>query len=357
MVAWPTNLFCLVAHLRSKALPQRPVLIMHPHHPTHREWAPVGIFPQVFFLRGSPTHDLDLIRAGVLSALKVLVISPDQSPGATSPSSSSSLSSSSGPPTDLASVVVAAHVEQLQGGEDTDGGMGEGGGNGGSAGSVGGVGGMGSLGLNGESGGSGGGLLVELQSEQSFQYFQPLYLLPAHRAERRSYLRNRAGVYTFAPAFQSGRAFCSAALSAVSVATFYNRNITTILHLLLSGSPPIPPLTAAPAAPSSAAAAPAAAAAPTASSAAAAAASGASGASAHCAHPKHRRQLWQCEVPHEFEGRGYGELFIHMLWSTHALALGLYRAAGTLGSPTAFVHTNPLPSTPLSHGDLVFYIM
>ena len=65
---WPENIFCFVSHLRSPLLPNPPIVIIHPHKPTAMDWGCVGMFDDVYFLQGSPIHEIDLMRAGVLQA-------------------------------------------------------------------------------------------------------------------------------------------------------------------------------------------------------------------------------------------------------------------------------------------------
>ena len=65
---WPENIFCFVSHLRSPSLPNPPIVIIHPHKPTAMDWGCVGMFDDVYFLQGSPIHEIDLMRAGVLQA-------------------------------------------------------------------------------------------------------------------------------------------------------------------------------------------------------------------------------------------------------------------------------------------------
>lgn len=71
---------------------------------------------------------------------------------------------------------------------------------------------------------------------------------------------------------------------------------------------------------------------------------------------KNPRMLHQIAVPKEYINKQYGDLFIGLLRDTGILALGLYRAQGTLGSPTAYVFTNPMKDTVVDEADLLYVI-
>jgi hypothetical protein len=57
-----------VKELRKLDQPNPPVVILYPGEPTAKEWGKVGIFEDVYFLKGSPIYELDLMRGGVLQA-------------------------------------------------------------------------------------------------------------------------------------------------------------------------------------------------------------------------------------------------------------------------------------------------
>ena len=64
----------------------------------------------------------------------------------------------------------------------------------------------------------------------------------------------------------------------------------------------------------------------------------------------------QISVPGEYVNKQYSDLFFALLHDRGMLALGLYRAPGTLGAPSAYVFTNPLKETIVHEGDLVYVI-
>jgi hypothetical protein len=68
---WPSNLFYFVSQLRSPRMPNPPIVILHPNEPSMADWGCVGVFPHIYFVIGSPSYELDLLRAGVLQAGKV----------------------------------------------------------------------------------------------------------------------------------------------------------------------------------------------------------------------------------------------------------------------------------------------
>ena len=71
---------------------------------------------------------------------------------------------------------------------------------------------------------------------------------------------------------------------------------------------------------------------------------------------KNIRSFSQISVPEEYVNKPYGEMFISLLRSQGILAMGLYRARGTLGAPSAYVFTNPLKETIVYEADLVYVI-
>lgn len=65
---WPQEMFYLVKELRKPDMPKPPIVILYPDRPSAIEWGKVGIFEDVFFCKGSPMYELDLMRGGVLHA-------------------------------------------------------------------------------------------------------------------------------------------------------------------------------------------------------------------------------------------------------------------------------------------------
>jgi potassium large conductance calcium-activated channel subfamily M alpha protein 1 len=71
---WPSSLFYFFSHLRTPGLPNPPIVILHPNVPAATEWGTVGFFEEVYFVKGSPRYELDLVRAGILQAEKVVIL-------------------------------------------------------------------------------------------------------------------------------------------------------------------------------------------------------------------------------------------------------------------------------------------
>jgi potassium large conductance calcium-activated channel subfamily M alpha protein 1 len=64
----PDGLYHFLAELRDDRVPFRNVVILHPTEPGATLWGNAGLFEGVYFVKGSPMYELDLLRAGVLQA-------------------------------------------------------------------------------------------------------------------------------------------------------------------------------------------------------------------------------------------------------------------------------------------------
>lgn len=71
---------------------------------------------------------------------------------------------------------------------------------------------------------------------------------------------------------------------------------------------------------------------------------------------KHARILHQRPVPNQYVDRAYIDLFMGLLQTEGVLALGLYRAQGTLGSPVPYVFTCPPKDCVVNALDLVYVL-
>lgn len=71
---WPTSLFYFVSFLRTPGLPNPPIVILHPHLPHASDWGCIGFLDHVYFVKGSPSYEMDLLRAGVLQAEKIVIL-------------------------------------------------------------------------------------------------------------------------------------------------------------------------------------------------------------------------------------------------------------------------------------------
>lgn len=68
--SWPRGLFHLAVQLRRTATPQSqlPIVFLCSVPPSHWDWGCLGIFQEVYFLRGNPRFEVDLVRANVARA-------------------------------------------------------------------------------------------------------------------------------------------------------------------------------------------------------------------------------------------------------------------------------------------------
>eukprot|EP00850_Spirogloea_muscicola_P017220 SM000146S00940 [mRNA] locus=s146:6786:14369:- [translate_table: standard] len=197
---WPMNIYHLVANLRGSTVRHVPVVILYPQQPTASEWGVVGVFPAVYFINGSPLYELDLMRAGVLQAEKVLILTEDIKKSAGEQDMSSGDATVATYSADVDNIVIAANVERLRG-KDTE------------------------------------PALVELQHPSSFQYLRPKWTLQRHRATPAMLRRSTDALYAFCPPYLEGKAFCPTSLQFFSFASFYNRHVATIVDLLVTGGP------------------------------------------------------------------------------------------------------------------------
>lgn len=114
---WPGSLFYFVSHLRTPGLPNPPIVILHPKVPAASEWGTVGFFEHVYFVKGSPSYELDLVRSGVLQAQKVVILTQGiqlEHPGGDSANDEECLMPSHAFTIDVNNVFIAATVRLRQ---------------------------------------------------------------------------------------------------------------------------------------------------------------------------------------------------------------------------------------------------
>jgi len=71
----PSEWFYCVAPQRSVCLTHfKPIVIVYDHPPTESQWAEIAIFPEVYFLKGSPLNFDDLDRLGVQYSNCVIIL-------------------------------------------------------------------------------------------------------------------------------------------------------------------------------------------------------------------------------------------------------------------------------------------
>ncbi|KAH8961722.1 hypothetical protein BDL97_05G064000 [Sphagnum fallax] len=197
---WPSNLFYFVSQLRTPKMPNPPIVILHPNEPSMADWGCVGVFPQIYFVIGSPTYELDLLRAGVLQAEKVVILTQGNSeqPMLEIANDKDHNASSLAFSLDVNNVFIAATVERLLRPIKDQ-------------------------------------VIVELQEETEIQYLRPRVTFDRRMFDTEMYRRNRVATFQFAPPYMDGKAFCPSTLNFLMFATFYNRQVMAIVEQLVSG--------------------------------------------------------------------------------------------------------------------------
>lgn len=255
------------------------------------DWGCVGVFPHIYFVIGSPSYELDLLRAGVLQAEKVVILTQGNSKqpmmleiANDKDHNASSLAFS----LDVNNVFIAATVERLlRPIKDR--------------------------------------VIVELQEETEIQYLRPRVTFDRRIFDTEMYRRNRVATFQFAPPYMDGKAFCPSTLNFLMFATFYNRQVMSIVDQLVSGGQVL--MT-----------------------------DKESNNREEYASEATLRQLDQVPIPKAYVGQTFEQLFSGMLRYEGCLVLGLYRARGNKGSVSAFVSTNPEPTELLESTDLVYIL-
>lgn len=193
---WPVNIFYLINHLRMPSLPNPPVVILHPHELVSSDWGCVGMFKDVYFIKGSPLYELDLLRAGVMQAERVIILAQrcreEETNDENEPSATTAASY------DINNILIAATVERLLHPTRDR-------------------------------------IVVELQQEAQIHNLRPKFHMRKERFDSEIYARNRAADYMFSPSYIEGKGFSPAALNFLLYATFFNRNTLNIVKKFLSG--------------------------------------------------------------------------------------------------------------------------
>lgn len=197
---WPVNLFYFISHLRMPNLANPPIVILHPNQPALTDWGCVGMFDQVYYVKGWPVYELDLVRAGILQAEKVIILSqrgreeaskdPTNEDSGLTPTAQATL--------DVENVLITATAERLL------------------------------LPVRDR-------IIVELHEENEIHYLRPKFRIDRRRFDPILYERNRSATFLFSPAFIEGKGFCSSSLTFLLYALFFNRNTVCITEKLISG--------------------------------------------------------------------------------------------------------------------------
>ncbi|KAG0559141.1 hypothetical protein KC19_10G082400 [Ceratodon purpureus] len=284
---WPDNIFYFVKELRRPEFANPPIVILHPNEPTATQWGKVGIFHDVFFLKGSPIYELDLMRGGVLQAEKVVILGFHDASVELSGEGMEELGKAkravpSAQRSDVDNIVISANVERLVGMEA-------------------------------------GVMIIDMQHTFALYYLRPKFEIQKKHVVRTDYKRNPEALVHFGPPYMEGKAVSSLLLGFLLRSSFYNRNTVSIVEQLIEGG-------------------------------------GHTLRKGAMSYKRPGRMLQQMEAPKEFWNKSYGDLFVGLLRDKGVLALGLYRAQGTLGAPTAYVFTNPMKDTIVHDADLVYVI-
>ncbi|KAL3677579.1 hypothetical protein R1sor_027527 [Riccia sorocarpa] len=206
---WPSNLFYFISHSRTLLPKSTPIVILHPFQPTAVDWGCVGMFEGVYYIRGSPIYELDLVRAGVLQAVKVVILTScaqvkkNGMSAAVAEDEARGVPDSSAYTQDVHNIVIAATVERLCPARER--------------------------------------IIVELQQETTLQYLRPKLYIDRRQFSPYLYRRNRVGIFQFAPPYIQGKAFCPQTLAFLTYATFFNRSCFSIVDQLISGGKVLSP--------------------------------------------------------------------------------------------------------------------
>ncbi|CAK9193104.1 unnamed protein product [Sphagnum troendelagicum] len=197
---WPSSLFYFVSQLRTPGMPNPPIVILHPNEPSIADWGCVGVFQHIYFVIGSPSYELDLLRAGVLQAEKVVILTQGnvEQPMLEIANDEDHNASSAAFSLDVNNVFIAATVERLlRPIKDR--------------------------------------VIVELQQVTEIQYLRPRVTFDRRIFNTEMYRRNRVATFQFAPPYMDGKAFCPSTLNFLMFATFYNRQVMAIVDQMVSG--------------------------------------------------------------------------------------------------------------------------
>lgn len=162
-----------------------------------------------------------------------------------------------------------------------------------------------------------GVMIIDMQHTFALHYLRPRFEIKKKHVMKADYRRNPDALVHFGLPYMEGKAVSRVLLGFLLRSSFYNKNTVSIVEQLIEGGHTIRNGTLS---------------------------------------YKSPRMLHQIAVPKEYINKQYGGLFIGLLRDRGILALGLYRAKGTLESPTAYVFTNPMKDTVVHEADLAYVI-
>ncbi|GBG62819.1 hypothetical protein CBR_g32402 [Chara braunii] len=191
---WPHNLYYFVEHLRLEGFPTPPIVILSPEEPGPEQWGCLGIFEDVYYVKGSGTCELDLMRAGHGECECVVVVAEDiQGTSRPGDDTDQQQASSQLYANDLTNTIIASKAEKGLGGKK--------------------------------------GVVVELQYNPTFQYLKPLYQIHPVTVRKMSSRRNRDGLHLFLPSYAMGKGFGANMLDYLLAPSFTNKNT---VHIFLA---------------------------------------------------------------------------------------------------------------------------
>ncbi|KAH9541015.1 hypothetical protein CY35_14G037400 [Sphagnum magellanicum] len=161
-------------------------------------------------------------------------------------------------------------------------------------------------------------MVVEMPHTIGFHYLRPQFAVRRNQILKMDYEHNHDALLYFQPPYMEGKAVSLMLLGFLLRSTFYNRNTLSIVEQLLEGGY----------------------------------------VKQEGGLSSERLRIFdQIPVPDQYHNREYSHLFIGLLHERGILALGLYRACGTLGSPCSYVFTNPPKNTIVNAADGVYVLV
>ena len=74
------NLSNFIAPLRLKYIEKYPsIVILHPSPPTEKQWTPISMYPEIYYIKGSAMNHRDLLKANIMQAKNIIILAPDYS--------------------------------------------------------------------------------------------------------------------------------------------------------------------------------------------------------------------------------------------------------------------------------------
>eukprot|EP00899_Mesostigma_viride_P014268 jgi/Mesvir1/22842/Mv20101-RA.1 len=316
----------LIAPLRRITLPGiRPVVVLYKEPPLHQEWETICMFPDVYFVEGTPSNASDLFRANISQAHRAVILARGHA-GALPAQAALA---------DAETIFTYQHMRSLNPRLE---------------------------------------IVCELVSGSSLTFLQPFH----HEWSTSS------SEFYFAPLYAAGLVYVSSMLDTLICQAFFNKHIVGIIHELISGLEVSPVLasgqdskqgssatskqgssTASRAAVREAGAAGARPEVPGMPGEPASTTAGDSGAAGGGpaaddddildALTARKMTVLQIGIPEQFFGASYGAFFAFMVGNKR-IPLGLFRAAHAFGNSLPYVYTNPQPNTIIMRDDRAFVI-